>query len=83
MPDRVAGIPVDGEGIGRRGDRRTRFIYVGDWKNRGAKGFLRINTEGSQAGFRSYDSDTTLIEPLRRANREKTLALSRGNANVA
>jgi len=35
MPDRVAGIPADGEGV----DGETRFIYVGDWENRGTEGF--------------------------------------------
>lgn len=52
--------------IGRTGEPRVSFALI---------------PEGSQGGFRSYDSDTTHIEPLRHANREEVLALSRVREN--
>lgn len=55
-PDRVAGIPAFLLGRNRR---EARFIYVGDWENRGTEGFsFALIPEGPPwDGFRSYDSD--------------------------
>jgi len=70
MPDRVAGIPADGEEID--GEHDLFMSVIG--REPGNQGLLlRINTGGPWGGFRSYDFDTTHIEhSLLRESRKRS-----------
>lgn len=59
MPDRVAGIPADGEGID--GEYDLFMSVIG--RTRGTKGFsFALIPKDHGGGFSSYDFDTTHIE---------------------